>query len=607
MTAAQTARICLRLWRYGRGHRGLLVVAFACMAVLAAATGLYAYLMGPALRFLLTGGQAGLGPVTRHLPAIAKLDPHRVLWLFPLAIAGIGAAKGLAYLGQFFTMGLFGQHLVVALRRALFSRFLALSPVERTDQRVGDLLSRLSADVAAVETAAIYTVGSYVRDTLQIVVLLGVALAMSAKLALVALLGVPIAAWPVSRLTRALLRRIREGQTRLGNLSAQLHEGLGGLRTLQAFNAEPHERTRFLAEVERQRRAVVRGGWLKGAVPGLMEVLAASALAAALVLTSRFSLVPPENLISLLAALLLLYQPVKDLGRMTQFAYQAAVAGERIFAVIDRPPEVRDAPGARALPPLGEALAFEDVHFAYGAEGGGARPALAGLSFRLARGERIALVGESGAGKSTVTSLLLGFARPQAGRIAIDGVDVREGSLESLRAQFALVTQSSLLFEGTVLENLRLGRPEASEAEVVQAAEIAQADGFIRALPKGYRTRLGERGATLSGGQRQRLCLARALVADAPVLVLDEATSHLDPESEREVQRALDAVLPGRTALLIAHRLSTVVAADRIFVLEGGRVTEHGTHAELRASGGTYSKMWALQHPAERTDDKEVA
>jgi subfamily B ATP-binding cassette protein MsbA len=231
MTAAQTARVCLRLWRYGRGHRGLLFVAFACMTVLAAATGLYAYLMGPALRFLLTGGAAGLGPVTRYLPALGQLEAGRVLWLFPLAIAGIGAAKGLAYLGQFYTMGMFGQRLVAALRRALFARFLSLSPIERSDQRVGDLLSRLSADVAAVETAAIYTIGSYVKDGLQILVLLGVAMAMSLKLALFALLVVPIAAWPVSRLTRALLRRTREGQTRLGNLSAQLHEGLGGLRT----------------------------------------------------------------------------------------------------------------------------------------------------------------------------------------------------------------------------------------------------------------------------------------------------------------------------------------------------------------------------------------
>lgn len=597
MTAKETARICLRLWRYGRGHRGLLTVAFGCMAVLSAATGLYAYLMGPALRFLLTGGSAGLGPVTRVLPWLAHVDRARVLWLFPLAIVGIAGAKGIAYVGQFYAMGLFGHQLVAALRRDLFGRFLRLSPIERSDPLVGDLLSRLSADVSAVETAAIYTVGSYVRDGLQIVVLLGVALAMSFKLALFALLVVPIAAWPVSRLTRAFLQRTREGQSRLGNLSAQLHEGLGGLRTLQAFNAEPQEKERFFREVERQRRAIVRGGWLRAAVPGLMEVLAAAALAAALAVTTRYALVAPENLISLLASLLLLYQPAKDLGRMTQFAYQAAVAGERIFSVIDRPERVADAPGARPAGTLTHGLRFEDVHFAYGD-----RPALNGLTFELSKGERVALVGPSGAGKSTVTSLLLGFARPQQGRILIDGADVRERTLANLRAQFALVTQEALLFDGTVSENLRVGRPDATEVEVERAARIALADGFIRSLPNGYRTRIGERGVTLSGGQRQRLCLARALVADAPVLVLDEATSNLDPESEREVQAALEAVLPGRTALIIAHRLTTVAAADRIFVLEGGRVTERGTHVSLLAQGGTYSRMWTLQR-----GEKEVA
>lgn len=602
MTGAQTARICLRLLRYGRGHRALLWVAFTCMAVLAAATGLYAYLMGPALRFLLTGGVQGLGLLSRLFPAFAGMDRSRALWLFPLAIVLIGAGKGVAYLGQFYAMGMFGQRLVAALRRALFERFLSLSPIERTDQRVGDLLSRLSADVSAVETAAIYTLGSYVKDGLQIAVLLAVAFAMSVKLALGALVVVPLAAWPVSRLTRAFLRRIREGQARLGTLSAQLHEGLGGLRTLQAFNAEPQERARFLAEADRQRRAIVRGGWLRGAVPGLMEVLAAAALAGALALTTRFALVPPENLISLLAALLLLYQPVKELGRMTQLAYQAAVAGERIFEVLDRPPSVAELPSARRLPPLAEGLSFEDVHFAYSGERAGERPALRGLSFTLTRGQRLALVGTSGAGKSTVTSLLLGFARPAQGRIAIDGVDVRERTLEDLRAQFALVTQEALLFDGTVLDNLRLGRPTASEEEVVQAARVALADGFIQALPNGYRTKIGERGVTLSGGQRQRLCLARALVAQAPVLVLDEATSNLDPESEREVQIALDAVLPGRTALVIAHRLATVAGADRICVLEAGRVVAQGTHAELLAQGGTYSKMWTLQH-----GEKEVA
>jgi subfamily B ATP-binding cassette protein MsbA len=588
--ARATVRTLWRLLRFGRGNVRTLGLSFAAMTVLSLTTGVFAYLMGPALRFLLSGGSEGLGLAGRVFPRLAHLDHARALWLFPALIVAIGAVKGLAYLGQFYWMGLFGQELVGNLRRALFEKFLSFSPIERGEDRVGDLLSRFSADVNAVETAAIYTVGSYVRDGLQILVLAGVAIAMSPKLALIALVGAPLAVLPASRLTRGFLKRSREGQSRLGTLAGQLHEGLAGLRTIQAYNAEPMETARFERESARQVDAVVRAGWTRGAVPALMEIFAASALAFALALTLRSHAIAPERLVSLIAALLLLYQPVKDLGRTTQFALQASISGERLFAVLDRPEPVADAAGARVAGPMHDSVRFEDVRFAYGD-----RRALEGLSLEVRKGEVVALVGPSGGGKSTVTSLLLRFARPESGRIAIDGADVEQLTAKSVRAQFALVTQEPFLFAGSVLENLRLARPAATHDEVVGAATIAQADEFIRTLPSGYDTPIGERGVTLSGGQRQRLCLARALIANAPVLVFDEATSNLDPESEREVQRALAAVLPGRTAIVIAHRLSTVAGADRICVVEGGRITESGSHDELLRSGGLYAHLWRLQ------------
>jgi subfamily B ATP-binding cassette protein MsbA len=584
-----TREALLRLLRYGRPHVGVIIAAFACMAVLGVGTGAYAYLMGPALRFLLSGGSEGFGG-EHAVPWLSKLPREAALWGFPLVVVLVGVLKGVGYLGQFYFMGLFAQRVVKDLRRELFLRLTALSPSQLSKERVGDLLSRFSADMTAVEWAAMYTVGSYLRDSLQVVILAGVALAMSPLLGGFMLAVIPLAALPASRLTRKALRRTREGQSQLGQLAGQLHEGLGGLRTIQAFNGQAAELARFAAHTKAHEKAVVSAAWARAGVPGLMEVLAAAALAGGLAYAAATRAMEPAALLSLLTAVILVYQPVKDLGRVTQFAMQAGAAGERIFALLDLRHPVEDLPGVVPVPPVKQGIRLEGVHFSYGP-----RRALEGLTLELPVGKVTALVGPSGGGKSTVTSLLLRFEKPQAGRLLLDGVDADRYQASSVRAQFALVTQEPLLFSGSVLDNLRFARPDATLEEVEAAARVAHADGFIRALPQGYETRIGERGVTLSGGQRQRLCIARAVLSRAPVLVLDEATSSLDPESEREVQAALAAVLPGRTALVIAHRLSTVTGADVIHVVEAGRIVESGTHAELLQAGGRYAGLWALQ------------
>jgi subfamily B ATP-binding cassette protein MsbA len=584
------ARTLWRLLALGRPHRGLLVRAFAAMVVLGLTTGLFAWLMGPALRFLLSGGQQGLGQVAQLFPFLAQVDPAAAQWAFPALIVVIALVKGAAYLGQFYWMGLYGQKVAADLRRSLLARFLRLSPTDRSARQSGDLLSRFTSDVTTVETAATYAVASYLRDTVQVIVLAAVALALDWRVALAAFVVIPLAALPVSRLTRSFLRRAREGQAGLGALAAQVGEGLSGMRTVQAFNAESAERARFAERARGHRRALTRAAWLRGAVPGVMEILAAGALALILAWAAQAQAVPPDRLVSLLAAIILVYQPVKDLGRVTQFAVEAAAAGERLYAVLDLP-DADEARGGQRLSPVREAVRLEDIHFAFGD-----RPALEGLTLDIPAGKTTALVGPSGAGKSTVVSLLLGFERPKAGRLLFDGADAQQAEASEVRRQFALVTQEPLLFSGTVEENLRFARPEATLAEVVAAAKVARADGFIRALPEGYQTPVGERGARLSGGQRQRLCLARAVLAAAPVLLLDEATSNLDPQSEAEVQAALEGVLEGRTALVIAHRLATVVSADRIHVVDAGRVVESGTHEDLTARGGLYARLWALQN-----------
>lgn len=580
-----------RLLALGRPHHRTLAVAFVFMALVGLSTGAYAWLMGPALQFLLTGGAEGSG----WLQGLsASLPRERGLLLFPLVIVALGLVKGVGYLGQFYFAGLFGQRVVMDLRRRLFDKLLTLSPTQRTLRLTGDLLARFTSDVASVEQAATYTVASWLRDSFAIVVLASVAVWWSWQLSLVALIAVPVAILPASRLTRSLLKRTREGQTSLGLLAGQVQEGLGALRTIQAFNAEAAERARFARHTATVDRALQRAAWSRAAVPGVMEVIFSLAIAGSLGFVIATRAVEPEALVSFLSAVILLSQPAKDLGRVSQFALTAAAALERIEEVLHLPQPVASAPDALELPPVTREVRCEDVHFAW-KTAEGQRVALAGLNLRLEVGKLTALVGVSGSGKSSLAALLLRFEQPQGGRITIDGIDLRRASVHSVRSQFALVTQEPLLFSATVRDNLLVGRPDATQADLDAACAVASAQEFIAALPAGYDTQLGERGVTLSGGQRQRLCLARAVLARAPVLVLDEATSNLDPESERDVQRALERVLVGRTALIIAHRLSTVRRADTIAVLEAGRVVEQGTHDELVARGGVYAALWAQQ------------
>jgi ATP-binding cassette, subfamily B, bacterial MsbA len=583
-----------RLWQLGRPHLGLLGLAFACMAVLGITTGAYAFLIGPLLRFVLSGGTEGLGPLQRFFPLTAA-DAGLAL---PIAIVAIGFVRGLAYLGQFYFVGLYGQKVIVDLRRRLLERFVSLSPLELGRERTGDLLARFTSDVAQVEAAATYTVASWLRDSFQIVVLVAVCFLQSWKLSLIALGALPLAILPAARITRSLFKRLREGQASMGVLASQVHENLLAVRTLQAFNAGPAEVRRFAHTGTALRRTMERAGWTRAAVPALMETLAAVGIAVALGAAAGAQSLQPEALISFVASLILLYQPAKDLGRVSQFAVAAAAALERIEALLgnQKPPftptlsSVEGSRGAQSDQKLHSSIKLENVHFSWGG-----RKALDGLTLELPVGKTTALVGPSGGGKSTVVAALLRFEALENGRVTIDGADTAALPVDAVRRRFALVTQEPLLFSASVFDNLRVGRPEATRDDVERAAKLAQAHDFIAALPQGYDTIVTERGSNFSGGQRQRLCLARALVSDAPVLVLDEATSNLDPESERLVQAALDGALQGRTALVIAHRLSTVAAADRTVVLEGGRVVETGSHAQLLAAQGAYARLWALQ------------
>ncbi len=593
-----------RLLRFAAPYRARFLGALACMVVLALSTAAYVNLLGPVLEFLFTGRTQAVASLARFLPAslnsggwLLHVDREHVLAALPFVIIGVALVKGVAYFGQFYLMGMVSQRVIVDLRTGLFDHLLGLSPSFFAKRHSGDLMSRFSADVQSVETAVSYAVSSYIRDGLTIVVMLVNCFVLDWRLSLMAFVAVPVTLLPIVRFAKRLKRVTQQSQSALGHISEMVQEALSGMRVVQAFGMEAWESERFKEENRRWIRIMRRSFVVRALSSPLMEVMAAAGLSIAIgwvgVRILRGEL-EAAKFFSFVAAVLLLYTPVKQLGKVGQIALQGAAAAERIFEILDARTGVPDS-GTLALPPFAREIRFEEVSFSYGE-----KPVLEGVSFRLRKGEVVALVGSSGGGKTTLANLLPRFWDVSAGHIRIDDVDVREAKLASLRAQMAVVTQETVLFNDSVRANIAYGRPDVAPADVERAARMAHAHEFISALPQGYETVVGEKGVLLSGGQRQRIAIARAFLKDAPILILDEATSSLDAESEREVQRALEVLMgfgaPSgpRTTLVIAHRLSTIRHAHRIVVLAGGRVVEAGRHEELLERRGEYARLYRV-------------
>jgi subfamily B ATP-binding cassette protein MsbA len=500
-----------------------------------------------------------------------------------------GLAYGRTYLGQYI-----GGRTLIDLRMELFERLQRLSLSFYESQRVGDLMSRLTTDVSLVQQLVSADMTSYITAPGIVLAGLAIMFVINWKLTLLVLIFAPLTAQVVTSTGRRIRRLTRSQQERIADLNARLHERLASMRIIQSFTREEYEIGEFRRLNERTFDAVIRVARVAALSPQAIQFLATSsfvlvvAYAGMLIIREQLSLPALMGYFALTQRVGVYFVKFGSLHLRVQ---QSLAALGRVGEVIAREPDITESPEAEPLPPVAGSIAFRDVSFRYpdGEE------VLRGVDLEIESGKAIALVGPSGAGKTSLANLIMRFYDPSEGCIEIDGCDLRRVTLHSLRSQIGLVPQETILFGGSVEENIRYGRPEASHEEVVAAAEAANAHDFIQDLPHGYEAEVGERGVKLSGGQRQRIAVARALLKDPRILILDEATSSLDAESEGLVQEALERLMKGRTTLIIAHRLSTIRKADRILVLSDGRIVEQGTHEELLGRGEAYTRLYRLQ------------
>jgi subfamily B ATP-binding cassette protein MsbA len=559
-----------------RPYRWWIALALFAMAAVAGATMATAWLLGPVVDDVF-------------------VNKNRAV-LLPLggAVVGVYFAKGVASYAQAALMSFVGQRIVTDTQNRFFAHLARMEVGFFQSHSTGTLISRFTVDISVMRAAVADALTGVGKDSLAVIGLVVVMFFRDWLLALVSLFVFPIAVFAVVRLGRRIRKVTVNTQAEMGQLLALVEQTVQGIRVVKSYLMEEYEKGRVRALTERVFNLVFKTAKTRALAAPIMETLGGIA-AAVVIVYGGFRVVDGVTtagaFVSFLGALIMAYEPMKRLANLNASLQQGLAGAQRIFSILDIEPMIREKPNARDLPHAGGHVQLRNVSFAYP----GDRRALNGLTLDVPAGKMVALVGPSGAGKSTLLNLIPRFYDVDEGAVSIDGNDIRDVTIASLRANIALVSQEIMLFDDTIRANIAYGRLNASEHEIIDAARAAAAHDFILEQPDGYDTVVGERGLALSGGQRQRLAIARAMLKDAPILLLDEATSALDTEAERQVQSALRKLTQGRTTLVIAHRLSTIVEADLIHVIERGRVVESGTHAELLAAGGNYAKLYALQ------------
>jgi ATP-binding cassette, subfamily B, bacterial MsbA len=541
-------------------------------------------------------------------PALDEIFLKRnsdMLMLIPVAVIIIYLIKGACNYTQTILMSFIGQRVVADLRNNLYRRIQMQSLSFFTKNPTGILMSRITNDVAYVQGAVSEAVTSLLKDSFTLICLVFVIFYRDWQLAIVAMFVFPLTIYPIAKFGARMRNIARRTQVTIGSLTTLLQETISGTRIVKAFGMEEYENKRFAKENEHLFKLALKSVSVNAVSSPFMEFLGGLGIAT-IIFYGGYQVIKgvstPGTFFSFLTALIMLYEPVKRLTNVNNTIQQGIAGAERVFSIIDIVPDIKNDADAIELPKISRSLDIRDVTFCYEET-----PVLRNINLSIRAGECVAFVGMSGGGKTTLVNLIPRFYDVSHGQILIDGHDIRHVTIESLRGQIGIVTQQTILFNDTVRNNIAYGNIEKTDKDIIQAAKAANAHDFIMNLPKGYDTVIGEQGAKLSGGERQRISIARALLKDAPILILDEATSSLDTEAEIEVQDALEYLMKGRTTLIIAHRLSTIRNAHRILVLANGEIVEEGTHESLLEKKGEYFKFHSMQFKEENRNSIEKA
>lgn len=576
-----------RILQYVKPYKRWLIIAMICMVIVASMAGAQAYMVKPLLDEIFVN------------------KDRTMLMLVPLGILGIFIVKGFfSYIYNYFLVRV-GQSVILDLRNSLYTHIQSLPLSFFQKKPTGELISRILNDVSLLQAAVSNILVGILKDTCQVVFLVGVIFYQDWRMALIAVISLPLIAYPLVNFGRRHRRLSRSNQQTTAQVSNILYETITGNRIVKAFCMEEYEVSRFAIILDRLFAIVMRDTKIAAISRPLMDFI--TGLGISLVVWYGGSQVlagksTPGTFFSFLTALIMIYEPIKGVGAINNSLQQGIAAAERIFDVLDVESDVAEKKDAIELPTVKNAIEFTDVRFQYDEH----TEILKGINLKVRAGEVLAVVGSSGGGKSTLVNLIPRFHDVSSGSLTIDGTDVRDVTLNSLRNQIGVVTQQTILFNDTVRNNIAYGSPEASEEQIKDAARAAHALDFIQHLPEGFDTVIGESGARLSGGERQRISIARAILKNAPILILDEATSSLDMESEYEVQQAIENLVQSRTTIVIAHRLSTIRNADRIVVIQAGKIVEEGTHETLLPLAGVYKMLYDMQFRDDAMELKEA-